>query len=1339
MKHGFLLIAVLLLFSASLFGQSVPASGGELRYRLLSPFYLGGGAHITKTETPQGTYLNPASAAGFQRTILDFNYINLQGLGGKSGMGHAANIAVAIPTRRGVFTTSLGFLDTRAYADTAMDLGISGHINAAFSKEIYSDIWFGIGAVGDFGQLDGTLQGGGALNLGFLHFPDAVWGLKNFSWGGSITGLGYRFGSLSRGYLDSIPSNITPAVGLAFDIVHDKKLRWTVRSDLRVPAVSDLWIGLASDLHLGKLARLSVSTSLTLRDAFSGSLNTLIPSVSLGFNFSLGGAGSASRLQTTELDVQAVAAPLYGEVWGFGGGIMLPFGIKDTNAPVISLDYRDTQYISPNYDGVQDELIVPYTVEDERYITAFKWRIVDSQGNTVRAYVNKEERPENETVQNLWTRLVSPKEGTPLPEVLRWDGVTDAGSIAPDGKYEVHLQFSDDNGNTASAGPFPVVVDTVPPELDLRVPEGLDLIFSPDGDGFKDIFAVRQEGSQEHLWESEFQDASETPVKTWTWEASPPQDLDWNGLNETGDAIIDGVYRYAIHSTDRAGNSTSAAIEGIIIDTQRPEIGLAIDKAVFSPETSSKISTITLTPDIPVSTGIIDWNLEIVAMGGSVGRSWARGSVSPIPQPIVFDGRDNNRRRLAEGEYFARLSLEYSNGFRPKTVSPNFVIDVTPPQAEVKANWSLFSPQGGSRRDRVTFEQKSSAEKKWNGTIIDSTGAVVNEWTWIKQAASSLVWDGRNAVGRLVPDGQYQYFLSSVDGAGNYGESSRVSITVDTSTVEASITASLDVFGPTGNGRKDSVTFYLSVQEGSPVADWLLRVLDAGGNEVMRWAGEGALPDQREWNGRGSRGSRVDDGLYTADLAVNYLKGDTASARTGKLTVDTKSPLIDVVIEDKLFSPDGDGEKDTLSIRQTSSSEESFEARLFDANAKEIRSWIWPGSLKPTEWDGTDESGNALPDGQYRYVVSGMDKAGNETRREVTGIRIDTAPTPVYLTAKEGYIKAGETDPEKAQSFTTVIPNDSGIASWVFQIEEDGRQPVFSRTGVGKVPDGFQWNGTDSGGKPVEGVFKGVLNVVYEKGSRPRAESRPFVSDGSPPKIAVNLEPQPFSPDDDNVDDEVIIGFSVEDRSRVSEWSFDIFDPRERDFIMFSGRGRPSERIIWDGRSGRGELVESAEDYPFIFTVTDILGHTASKRGIISVDVLVIREGDRLKIRINNMTFQPSSPRLTLTGEEGQKNIQVLDRLAEIMKKYGRYKIIVEGHAVSLKWANPAAAKQEQKAILLPLSQKRAQTVVNELAARGIPSSRLAAVGVGGEKPIVPHGDEEERWRNRRVEFYLEK
>ena len=1343
-RFSVLIPPMLLLFAAaSAFGEPAPPSAGELAYRLISPFYLGGGTHITKTETPQGTYLNPAMAAGFQRITLDVNYANLQRLDPErpAAAGHAGNIAGAFPTRFGVFTGSLGFLAANAFERTPMALGSSGHLNLAFSKKIYSDIWFGLGLTGELGEIGGVSEGGGALNLGFLHFPDKLWGLKNFSWGLTLNGIGYRFGGTERGYLNAVPGNITPAGGVAFDIVSLETFRWSFRSDLRIPSVSDLMLGITSDFHLGRLARFSVSSSITLRDALAGSWQTFIPALSLGFNFNLDSKRGAEseRFRSTEMDIQAAAAPLYDDVWAFSGGLMLPFGVRDTKPPEISVDYQNPQYISPNYDGTQDELLIPYTAKDERYITGYRWRVLDESGGVIRTYVNKDERPENESVSNLMRRLVSPREGTSLPESFRWDGVTDAGSPAPDGEYQVYLEFRDDNGNRAEAGPFTVVVDTLPPELRIENPQGRDRIFSPDGDGLKDRFILVQEGSREHRWEAVFENAAGAPVKRLAWSDDAPSDVEWDGRDDSGAVVPDGIYRYTAESADRAGNAVSASVEGIIIDTQRPRIGLTVDRGIFSPETPGAFSELTFTPEIPVTDGIIGWDLTVLTSEGRRVKTWPENPTPVLPGSVVFPGRDDSGRRLPEGEYRGVLSIEYANGYRTETESPNFVVDITPPEARVSANWPLFSPQSGSRRDDVTFIQDASPERRWTGELTDARGVSVRRWEWIAVNPESLVWDGRDAEGRLVPDGKYRYTLSAVDEAGNSGSSPPVTVTVDTSAVEASLTASLDVFGPTGSGTQDTVSLFIGTRSESPAAEWTLTVSTPGGRAIRSWNGRGAPPESVIWDGRGEQGEAVSDGEYRASLSVVYEKGDVAEASTGAIRVDTVAPEIDVRITEPILSPDDDGRKDSLAVRQNSSAETAFEARILDSGGRPVRLWVWSGKLDSFEWDGRDDSGNLLPDGEYRYIVSGTDEAGNRTEKEIPGIRIDTAPTPLYLTAEQGYIRAGETDPERRQSFTAVIPNDTGVLSWSLSVDNENGESIYTESGDGLPPGELGWNGTDREGRPLGGIFTGVLTLIYSNGAEPRAETRPFVSDSGPPRLDIALSPQPFSPDGDNVDDELVIAPAVEDQSPIAEWSLAVSDPRAREFITFSGRGRPSERIIWDGRSGRGELVQSAEDYPYVFTVTDILGMSSVEEGRIAVDVLVIREGDRLKIQINNITFQPSSPRLTLTGEEGEKNTQVLDRLAEIMRKYGSYRIAVEGHAVSLNWANPSAARREQQDILIPLSLARARTVVDELISRGIPAARMSAAGIGGEKPIVPHGDLEERWRNRRVEFYLEK
>ncbi len=58
-------------------------------------------------------------------------------------------------------------------------------------------------------------------------------------------------------------------------------------------------------------------------------------------------------------------------------------------------------------------------------------------------------------------------------------------------------------------------------------------------------------------------------------------------------------------------------------------------------------------------------------------------------------------------------------------------------------------------------------------------------------------------------------------------------------------------------------------------------------------------------------------------------------------------------------------------------------------------------------------------------------------------------------------------------------------------------------------------------------------------------------------------------------------------------------------------------------------------------------------------------------------------------------------------------------------------------AIYNPLSQQRADTVRNYLEDRGVPASRIEAVGRGSREPIATNNTTEGQARNRRVEIFL--
>lgn len=88
-------------------------------------------------------------------------------------------------------------------------------------------------------------------------------------------------------------------------------------------------------------------------------------------------------------------------------------------------------------------------------------------------------------------------------------------------------------------------------------------------------------------------------------------------------------------------------------------------------------------------------------------------------------------------------------------------------------------------------------------------------------------------------------------------------------------------------------------------------------------------------------------------------------------------------------------------------------------------------------------------------------------------------------------------------------------------------------------------------------------------------------------------------------------------------------------------------------------------------------------------------------------------------------SLPTLARLAEAARACPTLRIEIEGHT-------DAEGLPERNA---SLSQRRAQSVVDYLAANGVAGDRLSAIGYGAERPIAPNDTAANRAKNRRIEF----
>ena len=1028
------------------------------------------------------------------------------------------------------------------------------------------------------------------------------------------------------------------------------------------------------------------------------------------------------------------------------------------------LGFAKEKYISPNNDGVQDELVIPLNISDKRYVQGWSLVIMNESGEVVRTIENKVALPSKLGFKSFFKQLIAKKEGVVIPESITWNGAMNNGETAPDGTYTYYVTATDDNGNVGKTQEYKVVVDTVAPDIDLDQPA--DKIF---GEGAKAALKIRQTGSVEDEWLGVFKAVDGAIVRTYKWTNAEPAEFSWRGIGDDEAQVPDGVYSYEISATDRAGNvSAPATISNIIYSAEKPATNIYIDGSrYFSPGTDSKLKTITLNVTIPVpdeksGNKLTEWEVGVTDKNGNVVKAFnqlTKGAVPPAS--IVLDGTDDKGKKLADGEYQAYVTAKYLNGYVPaKISSPVFVLDTEKPAAQIRASDKVFG--AGSKSDVkysiMITPSNGSPVPSWKGEIRSADGAtIVKTYDLGEYPPESITWNGINDKGGIADKGQYVFILTATDMAGNAGEArSSDLVTFDTTETQLLLAMSDNAFSPNGNKVKDTITF-TPVTQTKDVASYEFSIKDKSGKVVYTKKENKKLPASFVWNGNDDDNTRCDDGFYSAQLSVTAANGSSAAAATQNFELDTKFPSLEWETPWTYFSPDNDGNQDNITVKlSNSTAEKLWTADVRDAKGKSIKKYTWSGAKTEVVWDGTDESGNIAANGKYSIVIFSTDDAGNSFSTDLNGLVLDNRETKIYLTADREGISPNNDGVVDTQTFEIRTTVKEDLLSWNFDIRQEDGTSVYalSDKDSANLPASITWNGADKSGNVCEGTFTGTLSVAYKKGNRVTAVSSPFVCTATPPQLKVQTAPEYFSPDNDGIDDDLFIKLTGTTKARIKNWSFVISDPKGKTFWKTEGKSQITERIIWDGLSnvqkdakGNAERVQSAMDYPYTFTVTDNLGMTNQVKGVIPVDVLVIREGNVLKMAVPSIIFESDASNFQnanskLSAEQAAKNVEILNRIAEILKKFADYKVTIQGHA------NRVSDNLDEETVdnmrewgraLGPLSQERADAIRDYLVKKGVSRSSITTEGMGGTKPVVNPKDSDNNWKNRRVEFILVK
>lgn len=120
--------------------------------------------------------------------------------------------------------------------------------------------------------------------------------------------------------------------------------------------------------------------------------------------------------------------------------------------------------------------------------------------------------------------------------------------------------------------------------------------------------------------------------------------------------------------------------------------------------------------------------------------------------------------------------------------------------------------------------------------------------------------------------------------------------------------------------------------------------------------------------------------------------------------------------------------------------------------------------------------------------------------------------------------------------------------------------------------------------------------------------------------------------------------------------------------------------------------------------------------------VQVLRDGQNIRLIMPNaITFNTNDAVIKTSANP------VLDSVAKVAKEYNKTALQIVGYTDST----------GNDSINIPLSQRRAASVSQYMQLRGIPVTRISAMGLGAQNPIADNATAAGREQNRRVEIYL--
>lgn len=525
-----------------------------------------------------------------------------------------------------------------------------------------------------------------------------------------------------------------------------------------------------------------------------------------------------------------------------------------------------------------------------------------------------------------------------------------------------------DHTNNQSCDYTTFRVDFYYPQLAVRVDRKL---FSPNPnvDGFPGQVTITPAVNENVTLDiTVLQDT--TPVRTiaeqYTFPVNSGDVFRWNGRDDNGTIVADGLYTLRVTATDRCGHATTVEKE-VQVDQTAPNL------VVSSPLPSFFVNVVQEIRGQIQESHFMGYKLWIENNGDILADQTA------LPVGDIL-GTWNNAD-LIPGEWTIRLRASDTIG---NTAELAVIVNVGERLSLIKdlvVTPRIISPDGNQIADLADIHYELGVNCDITLALINEVGEEVLLITETGKPAGShqYEWDGKSN-GLVVADGVYQLKLHAVDGADpSNSQDESVSLIVDTIAPEVALVQPAD--GAILKGDEDIV---------GSVTDANLKTysLSLEHNDLARVVESDSL---NRIDHIFANLSEFDEGEYVVTLTGEDHGGNTKQVETS-FVIDRAPPLLTFSdpADGTMFGPD----TQSIALRGTVEEEHLQEYVVRYGYGEEPAEWIplasgttLPVSDLLADWQITSDSG--LSEGVYTISLMATDLAAwqSEIRKQIT---IDT-------------------------------------------------------------------------------------------------------------------------------------------------------------------------------------------------------------------------------------------------------------------------------------------------------------------------------------------------------------